>query len=706
MGFQFTWNSITSKLLRTKAFDSSVESANVPIAGRLSKCLSTFDLVSLGVGSCIGTGMYVVSGLVARNVAGPAVILSFMIAALASILSGVCYAEFGVRVPKTTGSAYVYSYVTVGEFAAFVIGWNLILEYLIGTAAGASALSSCFDALVHHKISHFMLDNVGGFGIHTKSYPDLLACVIVIVMTLIVTAGVKKSVGFNNALNAINLAVWVFIVVAGLFYVNSENWMDGFMPYGFSGVMTGAATCFYAFIGFDIIATTGEEAKEPSRSIPIAIVLSLVICLLGYVSVSIILTLMIPYYDISPESPLLEMFVQHGANNAKYIVAIGAIAGLTVSLMGSLFPMPRVIYAMSSDGLLFRFMARINDFTKTPAIATILSGFIAAILALLIGLADLIEMMSIGTLLAYTIVSMCVLILRYQPHHDVEFALQTTIDYDTLDDEGEEPDAMKRKEEQISKEGAQSESSTLTEAGPEKLIPKSQSEQGEQPIKARYGAVDPEPDNFNTYSDSDLTLSRLRESAYRMYGRYRNLLGLPDKKQLPTVQSGKNATYITLLLFVVIFIFCSLVIFGRPFLLQANAWAIILLLLFVSLIVFLIVKLYQQPQSKDKFKFMVPCVPVLPIAAMFVNIYLMLKLSYLTWVRFAIWLIVGFVIYFGYGIWNSNIERRCSEGGRETRDGKDTLIMDKTPPQMTTESTVIPAHAEKAPFEEDEAQEP
>ncbi|XP_077998019.1 solute carrier family 7 member 14-like [Glandiceps talaboti] len=699
MGFQFSWTAILNKLLRRKAFDSSVDTANVPIAGKLSKCLSTFDLVSLGVGSCIGTGMYVVSGLVARNMAGPAVILSFMIAALASILSGVCYAEFGVRVPKTTGSAYMYSYVTVGEFAAFIIGWNLILEYLIGTAAGASALSSCFDSLVHHKISHFMLDNVGKFGIHTKSYPDLLACVIVIVMTLIVTAGVKKSVGFNNALNALNLAVWVFMIVAGLFYVDVNNWSEGFMPYGFSGVLTGAATCFYAFIGFDIIATTGEEARNPSRSIPIAIVLSLLICLLGYVSVSIILTLMVPYDDISPESPLLEMFVQNGAYAAKYVVALGAICGLTVSLLGSLFPMPRVIYAMSTDGLLFRFMDRINDITKTPAIATILSGFIAAILALLIGLADLIEMMSIGTLLAYTIVSMCVLILRYQPHKDVEFALETTLDYSTLDD-GDE--TIKEKEQP---EGIPDEGSTLTEAGPEKLIPKTESEQSDQPLKARYGAVEPEPDNFNTYSESDFTLSRMREWFYKTGGKFRSFLRLPDKKQQPTIQSGKLVTYVTLFLFFVIFVFNSLVIYARPFLKTANVWAIILLLIFLGLMIYLILKIYQQPQNPERLKFMAPCVPVLPICAMFINIYLMLKLSYLTWVRFAIWLIVGLVIYFGYGMWNSNIERRVSDTSRETKDGKDALILESTSPQMTTESTIIPAHTapqEKPPFDADE----
>lgn len=286
------WYAMHSRILRTKPVESMLEGTGTTSAHgtKLAQVLTTVDLISLGVGSCVGTGMYVVSGLVAKEMAGPGVIVSFIIAAVASILSGVCYAEFGVRVPKTTGSAYTYSYVTVGEFVAFFIGWNLILEYLIGTAAGASALSSMFDSLANHSISRWMVDTVGtlnGLGKGEESYPDLLALVIAVIVTIIVALGVKNSVGFNNVLNVLNLAVWVFIMIAGLFFINGKYWAEGqFLPHGWSGVLQGAATCFYAFIGFDIIATTGEEAKNPNTSIPYAITASLVICLTAYVSVS------------------------------------------------------------------------------------------------------------------------------------------------------------------------------------------------------------------------------------------------------------------------------------------------------------------------------------------------------------------------------------------------------------------------------------
>ncbi|XP_028168853.1 probable cationic amino acid transporter [Ostrinia furnacalis] len=346
-------HNLFTKLIRTRdPKDSESTEITLPGRQRLSRCLTTNDLTSLGVGSCVGTGMYLVAGMVARKFAGPAVIFSFIIAALASIFSGACYAEFGVRVPNTTGSAYMYSYVTVGEFVAFVIGWNMVLEYLIGTSACARALSACFDSLVDGAIAREFASAVGT--VYGKP-PDFIAFAITLMMMMVLVAGVRKSIFFTNVLNAINLSVWVFIVTAGAFYIEPKNWMKkGFLPYGWSGVFSGAATCFYAFIGFDIIATTGEEANNPKRSIPLAIVLSLGIILLAYVSTSFILTLVVPFDEIDPDSGLVQMFGYVHAPTCKYIVALGALAGLTVSMFGSMFPMPRVVYAMASDGLIFK----------------------------------------------------------------------------------------------------------------------------------------------------------------------------------------------------------------------------------------------------------------------------------------------------------------------------------------------------------------
>ncbi|XP_007944813.2 probable cationic amino acid transporter [Orycteropus afer afer] len=667
------WYAMHSRILRTKPVESMLEGTGATTAHgtKLAQVLTTVDLISLGVGSCVGTGMYVVSGLVAKEMAGPGVIVSFIIAAVASILSGVCYAEFGVRVPKTTGSAYTYSYVTVGEFVAFFIGWNLILEYLIGTAAGASALSSMFDSLANHTISHWMVDTVGtlnGLGKGEESYPDLLALVIAVIVTIIVAVGVKNSVGFNNVLNVLNLAVWVFIMIAGLFFINGKYWAEGqFLPHGWSGVLQGAATCFYAFIGFDIIATTGEEAKNPNTSIPYAITASLIICLIAYVSVSMILTLMVPYYAIDTESPLMEMFVAHGFYAAKFIVAIGSVAGLTVSLLGSLFPMPRVIYAMAGDGLLFRFLAHVSSYTETPVVACIVSGFLAALLSLLVSLRDLIEMMSIGTLLAYTLVSVCVLLLRYQPESNIDGFVKFLSEEHTKKKEGILADCEKEVCSPVS-EGEEFSGPATNTCGAKNLPSLGDNEMliGKSDKSAynvnhpNYGTVDMTT-GIEADESENIYLIKLKKLIGPRYYTMRIRLGLPGKMDRPTAATGHTVTICVLLLFILMFIFCSFIIFGSNYISEQSWWAILLVVLMVLLISVLVFVILQQPENPKKLPYMAPCLPFVPAFAMLVNIYLMLKLSTITWIRFAVWCFVGMLIYFGYGIWNSTLEISARE---------------------------------------------
>ncbi|KAJ4939507.1 hypothetical protein JOQ06_028955 [Pogonophryne albipinna] len=670
-----TWNTFTSRVLRTKPVESMLDSATTGTGAhgtKLARVLSTVDLVSLGVGSCVGTGMYVVSGLVAKEMAGPGVIVSFIIAAVASILSGVCYAEFGVRVPKTTGSAYTYSYVTVGECVAFFIGWNLILEYLIGTAAGASALSSMADSLANHTISNFMITHIGtlsGLGKGEQSYPDLLALVIALLVTVIVALGVKNSVGFNNVLNVINLAVWVFMMIAGLFFVNGENWDDGkFLPFGWSGVMQGAATCFYAFIGFDIIATTGEEAKSPNTSIPYAITASLITCLTAYVSVSVILTLMVPYDEIDADAPLMEMFSVHGCMFAKYIVAVGSIAGLTVSLLGSLFPMPRIIYAMAGDGLLFKFLANVSPYTETPAVACVVSGFLAALLSLMVSLRDLIEMMSIGTLLAYTLVSLCVLLLRYQPEGDIHgFVNFLSEEQNNKKKEGVlaecEKEACSPTSEADEFGGAATNAcgaKNLPSLGDNEMLIGKPDKNAYTASHPNYGTVDMTTGIEAEEEEGGLS-RRLKKLIGPRYYTLRIRLGLPGKMDRPTPATGKIVTVCVLLLFISIFAFCSFIIFGASSIGECRWWALLLLIFFITFLVLLVIIILQQPENPKRLPYMAPCVPFVPVSAMLVNIYLMLKLSAITWIRFSIWCLVGVLIYFGYGMWNSKLEKTARE---------------------------------------------
>ncbi|XP_063228233.1 cationic amino acid transporter 2-like [Bacillus rossius redtenbacheri] len=564
-------------------------------ASQLSRCLTLLDLTMLGVGSTLGLGVYVLAGAVARSEAGPAVTLSFLVAAVASAFAGLCYAEFAARVPKA-GSAYVYSYVCVGEFVAFVIGWNLILEYVIGTASVARGLSNYVDSLTD-KVMHDRLIEVMPIRIKFLSeYPDFLAFGIVMLLTGLLAIGVKESTILNNLFTIFNILVIITVIVAGSIKADLKNWRvepadvpaevrnvgaGGFMPFGVAGVMAGAAKCFYGFVGFDCVATTGEEAKNPQRSIPIAIVVSLVIIFAAYFGISTVLTLMWPYYDQDPDAPLPYVFMKVGWPVIKWIVTVGAVFALCTSLLGAMFPLPRVLYAMATDGILFRFLADVSPRTQTPILATFVSGTLAGIMATIFDLQQLIDMMSIGTLLAYTIVSICVLVLRYEdrPSASYEFSKKATLTFGS---------------------------------------------KGRLAVVARA---------------------------------LKHLFNLNNLKQ-PTPTTERIAKWGIAANSVLCVLFCASLVHASSQLAEGEGWAVVLtLVLGVSLVVALVV-VGRQPVSGAKLSFKVPLVPLVPGLSILINVYLMMMLDSNTWIRFAIWLVIGFLIYFFYGVGHSEEGKR------------------------------------------------
>lgn len=367
----------------------------------------------------IGAGIYVLTGDVAKNVSGPGIVLSFIIAGKTSLLAALCYAEFGARVPKA-GSAYVYTYVSIGEFWAFVIGWNIVLEHMIGSASVARAWSGYVDSLFGGAIKNGTMTYVGTINVDFfGNHPDFVALGLCVVLGCLLAIGVKGSTYFNSIFTIVNMVVVGFVVCFGLYWANLDNWTQygGFLPFGFKGVLAGAATCFYAFVGFDSIATSGEEAKNPARSIPLATSIAMGVVTVAYIGVSAALTLMVPYVDIKPDSALPDAFAHNGADWAKYVVALGALCGMTTTLFGGLFALPRCIYAMAVDGLFFQVFSYVHKQTLTPIINLVICSILTGIIALLFDISKLVEFMSIGTLMAYTIVSASVIILRYQPSH-------------------------------------------------------------------------------------------------------------------------------------------------------------------------------------------------------------------------------------------------------------------------------------------------
>lgn len=604
--FEKTMTGFGKKLIRRRIVDLSVEDT------RLARCLSTLDLIALGVGSTLGAGVYVLAGEVAKEKAGPSIVVCFLVAALSSVLAGLCYAEFGARVPKT-GSAYLYSYVTVGEIWAFTTGWNLILSYVIGTASVARAWSSSFDNIIGNHISVFFRSstslNVPGV---LAEYPDFFALLLILLLTGLLAFGVSESALVNKIFTSVNLLVLCFVIISGFVKGSVKNWQlseedyynhsavatsqdvsigslgsGGFVPFGFQGILAGAATCFYAFVGFDCIATTGEEAKNPQRSIPIGIIVSLLICFVAYFGVSAALTLMVPYYLLNKDSPLPEAFKDVGWEPARYVVAVGSLCALSTSLLGSMFPMPRVIYAMAEDGLLFKFLSRVHTRTKTPLVATIVSGIVAALMALVFELKDLVDLMSIGTLLAYSLVSVCVLILRYQR------------------DQLSSPKGL----EMVELNGNEEEKVVMNP-----IVSDSQAALKEKPTLA-------------------------------------SLFNPPSKT--PTSLSGKIVYISTAAVALWITILCLILAQRMDSLLEGSVGWIVLCIGILVLILLSTIIVWRQPQSNARLTFKVPFLPLLPLFSIFVNVYLMMQMSAGTWARFAVWMVIGFAIYFGYGIRNS-----------------------------------------------------
>jgi APA family basic amino acid/polyamine antiporter len=437
----------------------------------LKRVLGPFQLTALGVGAIIGAGIFVLSGL-GTHYAGPGLMLSFVLAGLGCAFAGLCYAEFAAMIPLS-GSAYTYAYATLGELFAWIIGWDLTLEYAMGASTVSSGWSNhfiefmnifkvkiplwlaydhwtalrtaeniiaremaqaadatlvpgtqAFLAKVTEVLSarspelvqraHELLGAPQIFGMEIGF--NLPAFLIALVITAILTIGIKESARFNATIVVVKVAVVLFVIGLGMKYVNTSNWghdWASFAPYGFSGIGAGAAYIFFAYIGFDAVSTTAQEAKNPQRDLPIGIIVSLLVCTVFYILVAGVLTGMVPWQEVNIEAPIARAFLDRGLTTASHVITVGALAGLTSVMLVMLLGQTRVLFSMANDGLLpKKFFGAIHPKYRTPYKNTILVGCLAAVVGSLTPIDDIGKMVNIGTLLAFVIVCIAVLVLR------------------------------------------------------------------------------------------------------------------------------------------------------------------------------------------------------------------------------------------------------------------------------------------------------
>src|ERR1700744_6316466 len=458
-------------LFAKKSMNSMMAEANEHGVDTLERVLGPVQLTALGIGAVIGAGIFVLSGLGAKT-AGPALMLAFVLSGLGCAFAGLCYAEFAAMIPLA-GSAYTYAYATLGEIFAWIIGWDLTLEYAMGASTVSSGWSNHFieflrifnikmplwlaydhwtalrtaESLVARQMAqasdasmvpgtqafidkvlaitaahspelvsraHELLNAPTMFGVEIGF--NLPAFVIALIITFILAIGIKESARFNAGIVVVKVAVELFVIALGSKYISAANWgsdWHSFAPYGFSGIGAGAAYIFFAYIGFDAVSTTAQEAKNPQRDLPIGIIVSLLVCTILYILVAGILTGMVPWQEVNIEAPIARAFLDRGLTNASHIITFGALAGLTSVMLVMLLGQTRGLYSMANDGLLpKRFFAEIHPKYRTPFKNTIAVGLLAAIVGSVTPIDDIGKMVNIGTLLAFIIVCIAVMVLR------------------------------------------------------------------------------------------------------------------------------------------------------------------------------------------------------------------------------------------------------------------------------------------------------
>ncbi|GER51996.1 cationic amino acid transporter [Striga asiatica] len=612
MGFSDGKNSGGIEALRSLVRRKQVDSARNKSSSssgsgnhRLAKALTVPHLIAVGVGSTIGAGVYILVGTVAREHSGPALTFSFLIAGIAAALSAFCYAELASRCPSA-GSAYHYSYICVGEGVAWLIGWALILEYTIGGAAVARGMSPNLALLFGGPSSlpwFLARQTIPGIGVVV----DPCAAILVLLVTGLLSMGIKESTSVQGIVTAANVCAMTFVITAGGYLGFKSGWpgyelSTGYLPFGANGMLAGASTVFFAYIGFDCVASTAEEVKNPQRDLPMGIGFAISICCTLYMLVSAVIVGLVPYYAMDPDTPISSAFSSHGIHWASYIITVGACFALCSTLLGSMLPQPRILMAMARDGLLPSFFSDVNKKTQIPMKSTIVTGVLASILTLFMDVEQLSGMVSVGTLLAFTMVAISVLILRYVPPDEVPLSpsFREAIDF-------------------VSMRYSMSNSPGDADVAPVPVLASKKTRIEDTLIEKATGQLN----------------SQMNEAKRRKIAGWSIMI-----------------TCIGILIFTL-----SASSLGLRSLFRFTLCGIGGVLLVSGL---LSLTWIDQDDERHNFGhtggFICPFVPMLPIACILINVYLLINLGGATWARVSAWLAVGALVYIFYGRKNSALQ--------------------------------------------------
>ncbi|MED6221165.1 Carnitine O-acetyltransferase mitochondrial [Stylosanthes scabra] len=594
---------------RKKKVDSARKNTSDP---QLAKELSVPQLLAIGVGATIGAGVYVLVGTVAREHSGPSLAVSFLVAGFAAALSAFCYAELASRCPSA-GSAYHYTYICVGEGVAWLIGWALILEYTIGGAAVARGITPNLAALVggEHNLPIFLSrQHIAGIDIVV----DPCAAMMIFIITALLCVGIKESIMVQSIVTSVNICALMFVIFAGGYLGFKSGWPGyelptGSFPFGVDGMLAGSATVFFAYIGFDAVASTAEEVKNPQRDLPLGIGGSLFLCCGLYMMVSIVIVGLVPYYAIDPDTPISSAFASHGMQWAAFIINAGAFTALCASLMGGILPQPRILMAMARDGLLPPFFSDINKHSQVPVKSTIATGLIAAILAFSMEVSQLAGMVSVGTLLAFTMVAISVLILRYIPPDEIPMrpSFQEPIDSGAS---GYIWNCL---------ETGQKDKEAVGTSGDRKPLLVKEDVSIEYPLIPKQLAIGNYLHEGNRRKVVGWVIT------FTCLGILVLTYAASDLNLLSSVRYGLCGVGGTLLLSGLVFLTCI-----------------------------------DQDVARHNFGhsggFTCPLVPLVPIACILINSYLLVNLGSDAWARVSIWLAIGLVVYIFYGRTHSSLK--------------------------------------------------